>query len=174
MGSEFDAEKESAKSRFQDVVVAGQPNRLSKIHELERAPSEVGSVVSIAALENDVKYLQRSLLLKDEQIEILKREKDLLSKRYIKETESMHIEMEDLRVRLSQYEEISGRPPTLNAQIERITRQLQESKMAKRSSLEKFNESLSRKKSYGSEAHKSESKIDSGQKIKLELDSKMS
>lgn len=74
----------------------------------------------------------------------------------------MHLEMEDLRVRLSQYEEISGRPPTLNAEIERITRELQESKMAKRSSLEKFNESLSRKKSYGSEAHKSESKIDSG------------
>lgn len=59
-------------------------------------------MMTIAALESDVKYLQRSLLLKDEEIEILKREKQLMSKRYLKEVDAIHVEMEDLRCSMSQ------------------------------------------------------------------------
>lgn len=65
----------------------------------------------------------------------------------------MRDEMRGLRERLGQYEIDENPPPatpTLNAEIERIKRELMESKMHKRSSMEKLGESFTRKKSFGS------------------------
>lgn len=62
----------------------------------------------MAAFESDIKYLQKLVLLKDEEIEILKQEKDLMTKRYIKEAEAMQDEVEELKQRVNRFEFGSG------------------------------------------------------------------
>jgi hypothetical protein len=45
--------------------------------------------MTVMAMESDLKYLQKLMVLKDEEISILKKEKEIMTKRYLQETEKM-------------------------------------------------------------------------------------
>lgn len=75
------------------------------------------------AFESDIKYLQKLVRIRDEEIEILKKEKEIMTRRYIEETEAMQQEVDGMRTSVRMVDGI-GRKADISKEIDKVKREL--------------------------------------------------